>query len=85
MTPAPIKADKVLLSIKKPPFQVELKPQRQKDDPEGTASVFVGKDDRFAVEQEFAGTLSAEFGGKQYAGDFEEEAGTHDHPHPHKK
>src|SRR5262245_42340012 len=40
-TPAPIKADKVTLSMKKPRFQIDLKPQKQKDDPEGTASVFV--------------------------------------------
>jgi hypothetical protein len=72
--PTPIKTDKVTLSIKKPAFQVELKPEKQKGDPEGTASVFVGTDDRFGVEQEFEGTLSAAFGGKQYAGDFKEEA-----------
>lgn len=68
--PAPIKTDKVMLSIKKPAFQVELKADKQGGDPEGTASVFVGKDDRFGVEQEFEGTISAEVGGKQYAGDF---------------
>jgi hypothetical protein len=76
--PAPIKADKVLLTIKKPAFQVELKPEKQKDDPEGTASVFVGTHDNFAREQEFEGSLSAEFGGKQYAGDFKEKAHDHD-------
>jgi hypothetical protein len=36
------------------------------------------------VEQEFAGTLSAEFGGKQYSGDFKEEPDGHDHPHKKK-
>ena len=79
---APIKADKVLLSVKKPAFQVELKPEKQKDDPEGTASVFVGKDDRFGVEQEFEGVLSAKVGGKDYSGDFKEKA---EHVHKDKK
>lgn len=77
-TPAPIKTGKVKLSVKKPAFQIDLKAEKQKDDPEGTASVFTGTDDRFGVEQEFEGTLSAEFGGKQYAGDFKEK-GEHDH------
>lgn len=69
-TPAPIKADKVLLTVKKPSLQLDLKPQKQKDDPEGTASVFVGTHDNFAKEEKLEGSLSAEFGGKQYAGDF---------------
>ncbi|MFO0840927.1 MAG: efflux RND transporter permease subunit [Gemmataceae bacterium] len=77
-TTKPIKADKVTLSIKKPAFQVELKADKQPGDPEGTASAFAGKDDRFGVEQEFEGTISAEVGGKQYAGDFKEKD-DHDH------
>jgi hypothetical protein len=81
--PTAIKADKVVLSVKKPAFRVELKPERQKDDPEGAASVFAAHDDRFGGEQEFEGTLSAEFGGKRYAGDFQEE--TDGHGHDHKK
>jgi len=80
----PIKADKVKLSVKKPAFQVDLKAQKQAGDPEGTASVFTGTDDRFGVEQVFEGTLSAELGGKQYAGDFKEKAEGHAHPHKKK-
>lgn len=79
--PKPIKADKVLLSIKSPVFQVELKPEPQKDDPPGTASCFAGKHENFGKEQEFAGAVSAEVNGKPYAGDFKEEA---EHPHPKK-
>ena len=75
----PIKGDKVKLSVKKPAFQVEPKPEKQASDPEGMASAFVGKDDRFGVEQKFEGTVSAEVGGKQYAGDFKEKD-DHDHP-----
>ena len=61
--PAPIKTDKVTLSVKKPAFQLDLKPEKQAGDPEGSASVFVGTHDNFAKEQDFEGTLSAEFGG----------------------
>lgn len=68
-----IKVDKLLLSIKEPMFQIELKADPQKGDPEGAASRFVGVHDNFAKEQEFAGTLSGVVDGKPYAGDFKEE------------
>lgn len=70
---APIKADKLLLSIKQPSFQIELKAEPQEGDPQGGASRFVGTHDNFAKEQEFAGTISGEVDGKPYAGDFKEE------------
>lgn len=70
---APVKADKLLLSIKEPSFQIELKPVPQEGDPQGTSSRFVGTHDNFAKEQEFAGTISGEVDGKPYAGDFKEE------------
>ena len=69
---APIKADKVKLSVKKPAFQLDLKPEKQAGDPEGTASVFVGTHDNFAKEEKYEGTLSAQVGEKQYAGDFKD-------------
>ncbi|MBA4064369.1 MAG: hypothetical protein C0501_11780 [Isosphaera sp.] len=72
-TAAPIKADKLVLSVKEPAFQVELKPDPQAGDPAGTASRFVGSHDNFVKEQEFAGTLSGVVEGKPYAGDFKEE------------
>ncbi len=77
--PAPIKAGKVLLSIKEPPFQVELKPEPQEGDPAGTASCFVGQNEKLGVVQEFAGTISAEVNNKPYVGDFKEEPAGHDH------
>lgn len=83
-TPVPIAADKVLLSIRKPAFQVELRPQAQKNDPKGKASCFAGTHDKFGVEQEFEGTISGEVDGKPYAGDFKEEAEGHDHKHEKK-
>ncbi len=70
---APIKSAKIMLSIKDPLIQIELKPEPQKDDPAGSASVFVGKHEKLAVEREFVGTLSGEVNGKQFAGDFKED------------
>ena len=69
---APIQVDKLLLSIKTPQFQVDLKPVPQEGDPKGKSSRFVGKHDNFGKEQEFAGTLSGVVDGKPYADDFEE-------------
>lgn len=69
---APIKTDKVTLTMKKPSsFVVELKPEKQKDDPEGTASVFVGTHDNLAKDEAYEGVLSAKVPGKEpYSGDF---------------
>lgn len=81
-TPAPIKAKdgELLLTINEPSFQVTLKAAPQKDDPESTASAFVGTDDKLGVVQEFAGTISGEVEGTPYAGDFKEEPhGDHAH------
>lgn len=74
-TPAPIKAkdEEILLSISEPSFQVTLKAAPQDGDPEGTASRFVGKDEKLGVVQEFAGTISGEVEGTPYTGDFKEE------------
>jgi hypothetical protein len=72
-TAKPIKADKLTLSIKKPAFQIELKPLKQEGDPEGKVSCFAGKHDNFGVEQEFEGSITGVLDGKQYTGDFKEE------------
>ncbi len=69
----PIAAEKLLLSIKKPQFQVELKASPQETDPKGKSSRFVATHDNFGKEQEFEGTVSGAVDGKQYAGDFKEE------------
>jgi hypothetical protein len=79
-TPLPIDAKTLTLSIKDPKFSLELKPEPQKDDPEGKASCFVAKDDRFGKEQEFAGSLTGDVDGIQKVGDFEEKPG-----HGHEK
>lgn len=69
---SPIKTDKLMLTIKEPSFQVELKAQPEPTEPEGYASRFVGKDERFGKEQEFAGTVEGTADGKTYKGEFEE-------------
>jgi hypothetical protein len=73
----PIAADKLLLSIKTPQFQVEMAATPQGGDPKGKCSRFVATHDNFGKEQEFEGTVSGTIDGKNYLGDFKEEA--HDH------
>ncbi len=73
-TAKPIKTDKLTLTITKPAFQIDLTPQKAKDDPEGTTSCFAGKHKNFGVEQEFAGSVTGLVEGKPYTGDFKEEA-----------
>jgi hypothetical protein len=68
MKEATIAADKLLLSMKKPAvFQLTLTPENRKG---GKASVYSGKDDRLGEKGPIEGTVSAEFGGKQYSGPF---------------
>jgi hypothetical protein len=75
----PVKAETLLLSIKDPQFQVELKAVPLDGEKQGLSSRFVGKHEKFAKEQAFAGTLSGEIDGKPYAGDFQEKPEAHDH------
>ena len=70
----PIATDKLLLSIKSPQFQVDLKADPQAGDPKGKCSRFTATHENFAKEQEFEGTVSLELEGKPYLGDFKEEA-----------
>lgn len=82
-TPVPIKATSVLLSINKPEFQVELAPQPQEGEADGTSSMFVGTHESLGIVQEFAGSISAEVDGTPYVGEFAEEAHGHAHGHSH--
>ena len=72
-TAAPIKADKVLLSIVDPKFEVELAPMPLEGEADGLASRFVGKHESLGKVQEFDGTISGEIDGTPYTGDFKEE------------
>jgi hypothetical protein len=73
-TPAPVKAEKLLLSINDPAFQVDLLPKPQEGEVAGASSRFVGNHENLGTVQEFAGTISGEVDGTPYAGDFSEEA-----------
>ncbi len=72
-TAAPIKADKLLLSIVDPKFEVELAPTPLDGEADGLASRFVGKHENLGKVQEFDGTISGEIDGTPYTGDFKEE------------
>ncbi len=72
-TAAPIKTDKVLLSIVDPQFNVELAPVPLDGEADGMASQFVGKHENLAKVQEFDGTISGEIEGTPFSGDFKEE------------
>ena len=71
-SPAPVKAEKLLLSINEPAFQVELMPQPLDGEAEGMSSRFVGQHDNLDIVQEFGGTISGEVDGQPFAGDFQE-------------
>jgi len=77
-TPAPIKAEKLTLSINEPAFQVELAAQPLEGEAAGESSRFVGQHESLGKVQEFAGSITGEVEGTPYAGDFKEEAGHHD-------
>ncbi|HZL90891.1 MAG TPA: hypothetical protein VFB96_21175 [Pirellulaceae bacterium] len=72
-TDAPVRAEKLLLDINEPQFQVELSPLPQAGEPEGASSRFVGKHESLGKVQEFAGTITGEVEGTPYSGEFKEE------------
>jgi hypothetical protein len=78
---APIKAKTVTLTMKKekPPVQVKLTADPQKDDPPETASRFAGTHEKFAGELDPDELdVSAEVNGKPYEGTFEVPGHKHD-------
>lgn len=77
-TPAPIKSNIVILNVDRPRFELELKPERQKGDPDGAASVFVGTHEHLGRERDLDGKLSVDIDGKQH------EAAFTGHGHPPK-
>ncbi len=72
-TAAPIKADKVTLSVIDPKLEIALAAVPMDGEAGGTASRFVGKHEGLGTVQEFAGTISGEIEGTPYTGDFKEE------------
>lgn len=74
-TAAPIKTDKMLLSINEPAFQVDLMAVPLDGETDGMCSRFVGKHESLGIIREFAGTISGTDDGTPVAADFKEEAG----------
>ncbi len=77
-TPEPIMAETLLLTIKEPQMQVDLKPVPMDGESGGKSSRFVGTHDGLATVMEYEGTMSAEVDGTPYAGDFKEEPHVHE-------
>lgn len=82
-TPTPIAAESILLTIKEPSLQTDLKPVPLEGEAAGKSSRFVGTHDGLATVRNFEGTISAEVDGTPYAGNFKEEAHGHAHGHSH--
>lgn len=79
-SPAPVRTDKISLTIGEPELQTDLLPVPLEGESDGLSSRFVGKHEKLGIVQEYAGTITAEIEGTPYTGDFKEEAhGTHDH------
>lgn len=71
-TPAPIKAEKITLSINDPAFQADLKAAPLDGEKDGMSSRFVGNHDNLGIVKEYAGTITGDIDGTPYAGDFKE-------------
>lgn len=82
-SPEPVAAESVLLTIKDPKIQVDLKPEPQERDPKGKSSRFVGTDEGLGTVKEYEGVISAAVDGTPYAGNFSESAHGEGHSHSH--
>lgn len=78
-SPAPVKAEKLMLAINDPTTELELSPSPLDGEKDGMCSRFVGKHETLGIVREFAGTVSGVVEGTPYSGDFKEAA--HDHKH----
>lgn len=79
-TPAPIKAEKISLTINDPMTELELVASPQEGEVDGMSSRFVGTHDTIGIVKEFAGTISGQIEDTPYTGDFKEEPhADHDH------
>jgi hypothetical protein len=72
-SPAPVRTDKISLTIGNPELQTDLLPVPLEGEADGLSSRFVGTHEKLGIVQEYAGTISAEIEGTPYTGDFEEE------------
>lgn len=69
-----IETKTLTLSLKttEPATVVKLEAKPAKDDPEGKASVFVGKNDAFKTDKKLSGAVSGKVGSKPYTGEFKQ-------------
>lgn len=54
------------------PLTVKLEPKPEKDDPMGSSTKFVGKDDALKTDNKLSGSISGKVGTKPYTGDFKQ-------------
>lgn len=73
-TAAPIGSDKLVLAIKDPAVQVELKPTPEATDPKGKSSKFVGTLPEATKGRKLEGTIGGKVDGKPYSGEYSEKA-----------
>jgi hypothetical protein len=76
-SPAPIKAEKITLTLEDPASEIELVAKPLEGEMDGMSSRFVGVHDNLGIVKEFAGTISGEVEGVPYVGDFKETAHQH--------
>lgn len=72
-TPAPIKADKITVTIDDPASEIEAAAKPLEGEQEGMSSRFVGTHDTLGIVKEYSGTISGEIEGTPYSKEFKEE------------
>lgn len=63
----------LVLSLKTdPPTTIKLEPSPEKDDPKGSSSKFVGKNEVLKKDMKWSGTVAGKVGTKPYSGEFKQ-------------
>ncbi len=79
-SPAPIKTDRIILTIGDPELQADFLPVPLEGESDGLSSRFVGRHEKLGIVREYAGSITAEIEGTPFTGDFTEEAhAAHNH------
>lgn len=78
-SPAPVKADKVMLTIDDPLTEIDLAAMPLDGESGGKSSRFVAKHDTLGIVRDFAGAIIGEIEGTPYYGEFKE--GAHEEHH----
>jgi hypothetical protein len=72
-TPAPIKAEKIAVTIDDPASEIEATAQPLEGEADGMSSRFVGTHNTLGIVKEYSGSISGEVDGTPYSGEFKEE------------